>query len=142
MLQRVHIGDPMKVKHVRRALEHFAEEGASQVFKPLTGADWLVGVVGPLQFEVLASRIGAEYGLPATFETAGIEAARWIETDDPVALKAFTDNNRGSLAEDHDGALVFLARNAWHLNRTQEENPKLRFLKTREQHKNKSTSGS
>ena len=134
MLQRVHIGDPMKVKHVRRALEHFAEEGASQVFKPLTGADWLVGVVGPLQFEVLASRIGAEYGLPATFETAGIEAARWIETDDPVALKAFTDNTRGSLAEDHDGALVFLARNAWHLNRTQEENPKLRFLKTREQH--------
>lgn len=135
MLQRVHIEDPMKVKHVRRALEHFAEEGASQVFKPLTGADWIVGVVGPLQFEVLAARISAEYGLPAHFETAGIEAARWVETDDAVALKAFTDNNRSALAEDHDGALVFLARNAWHLNRTIEENPKLQFMKTREQHK-------
>lgn len=133
MLQRVHIGDPMKVKHVRRALEHFAEEGASQVFKPLTGSDWIVGVVGALQFEVLAARIEAEYGLPAKFETAGVEAARWVEGDDPLLVKKFTDTNRGSLAEDHDGALVFLARNAWHLNRTMEENPALRFVKAREQ---------
>ena len=132
LLQRVHIGDPMKIKHMRRALEHFAEEGASQVFKPLTGSEWIVGVVGALQFEVLAARIEAEYGLPATFETAGIEAARWVEGDDPLKVKAFTDTQRGSLAEDHDGALVFLARNAWHLNRTQEENPDLRFLKARE----------
>jgi peptide chain release factor 3 len=135
LLQRVHIGDPMKVKHMRRALEHFAEEGASQVFKPLTGSDWVVGVVGPLQFEVLAARIEAEYGLPAKFEAAGVEAARWIECEDPVMLKKFTDTNRSSLAEDHDGALVFLARNAWHLNRTQEENPGIQFLKTREQNK-------
>jgi peptide chain release factor 3 len=135
LLQRVHIGDPMKIKHLRKALEHFAEEGASQVFKPLTGAEWVVGVVGPLQFEVLAARIEAEYSLPAKFETAGIEAARWIECADAVKLKAFTDTNRASLAEDHDGALVFLARNAWHMNRTQEENPDIQFLKTREQNK-------
>jgi len=135
LLQRVHIGDPMKAKHMRRALEHFAEEGASQVFKPLIGSEWVVGVVGPLQFEVLAARIEAEYGLPAKFESAGVEAARWIECDDPVVLKKFTEAMRSSLAEDHDGALVFLARNAWHMNRTQEENPEIKFLKTREQNK-------
>lgn len=135
LLQRVHIGDPMKVKHMRRALEHFAEEGASQVFKPLIGSEWIVGVVGPLQFEVLAARIEAEYGLPARFESAGVEAARWVEADDPATIKKLTDGNRSSLAEDHDGALVFLARNAWHLNRTMEENPDVRFLKSREQAK-------
>jgi peptide chain release factor 3 len=135
LLQRVHIGDPMKAKHLRLALEHFAEEGASQVFKPLTGAEWIVGVVGQLQFEVLAARIDAEYNLPAKFEDAGISAARWIESADPAALKKFTDTNRSNLAEDHDGALVFLARNAWHLNRTQEEHPDVKFLKTREQNK-------
>ncbi len=135
LLQRVHIGDPMKVKHLRKALEHFAEEGASQVFKPMLGSEWVVGVVGALQFEVLAARIEAEYGLPAKFEDAGIQAARWVECDDAVALKKFTDANRGALAEDHDGALVFLARNAWHLNRAQEENPEIRFVKTREQNK-------
>ncbi len=135
LLQRVHIGDPMKVKHLRRALEHFAEEGASQVFKPLTGAEWIVGVVGPLQFEVLAARIAAEYGLPAAFEEVGITAARWVEADDPAALKRFEDANRSALAQDHDGALVFLARNNWHLSHTMEENPDIRFLKTREQHR-------
>jgi len=132
LLQKVHIGDPMKVKHLRKALEHFAEEGASQVFKPLIGSDWIVGVVGALQFEVLAARIEAEYGLPAKFESAGLEAARWIEGDSEK-IKKFTDTNRGSLAEDHDGALVFLARNAWHLNRAMEENPDLKFMKSREQ---------
>lgn len=135
LLQRVHADDPMKVKHLRRALEHFAEEGASQVFKPLTGGEWIVGVVGALQFEVLAARIKTEYTLPATFETAGIDAARWVESDNKEALEAFISNNQSSLAYDHDETLVFLARNAWHLNRTQEENPDLKFLKTREMHR-------
>ncbi|MGB4102368.1 MAG: peptide chain release factor 3 [Alphaproteobacteria bacterium] len=133
LIQRVNIGDPMKIKHLRRALEHFAEEGASQVFKPLIGSDWVVGVVGQLQFEVLAARIDAEYGLPARFETAGIEAARWVSCADPITFKAFTETLRGSLAEDHDGALVFLARNTWHLNKVIEENPAIKFAKTREQ---------
>jgi peptide chain release factor 3 len=133
LIQRVNIGDPMKIKHLRRALEHFAEEGASQVFKPLLGSDWVVGVVGPLQFEVLAARIEAEYGLPARFETAGIEAARWVSCADPVVFKQFTETQRGSLAEDHDGALVFLARNNWHLNKTMDDNPTITFAKTREQ---------
>ncbi|MFN7633599.1 MAG: peptide chain release factor 3, partial [Acetobacteraceae bacterium] len=31
LLQRVRPDDPMRVKHLRKALEHFAEEGASQV---------------------------------------------------------------------------------------------------------------
>ena len=135
LLQRVRLEDPMRVKHLRKALDHFAEEGASQVFKPLSGADWVVGVVGQLQFEVLAARIEAEYGLAARFETVGVDAARWVEAEDQVVLKRFLDANRSALAEDHDGALVFLARNAWHLNRTQEDFPTLRFLKTREQNR-------
>ncbi|MBI1208280.1 MAG: peptide chain release factor 3 [Azospirillum sp.] len=139
-LQRVRLDDPMRAKHLRKALDHFAEEGASQVFKPLTGADWVVGVVGPLQFEVLAARIEAEYGLPVRFEGAGVDSARWIECRDDVALKKFVAANRVSLAEDHDGALVFLARNSWQLNRAQEDHPEVRFLKTREQNRKVETS--
>jgi peptide chain release factor 3 len=139
VLQKVRLDDPMRTKHLRKALEHFAEEGASQVFKPLIGADWIVGVVGPLQFEVLAARIEAEYGIAARFESAGLDAARWVEADDPAELKRFVDGNRLALAEDHDGALVFLARNAWHLGRAQEDWPKLRFLKTREQNRQAQT---
>ncbi len=132
VLQRVHLDDPMKIKHLRKALEHFAEEGASQIFKPLTGSDWIVGVVGPLQFEVLSARIEAEYNIPAKFEIAGVEIARWVEGTDDAVLKAFADKNKMNCAEDHDGALVFLARNNWHLDKTIDENPGLKFNKTRE----------
>ena len=38
-----------------------------------------------------------------------------------------------NIGEDHDGELVFLARNAWHLNKTMEDFPKVKFSKTREQ---------
>jgi len=134
LLQKVRLDDPMRAKHLRKALEHFAEEGASQVFKPLTGADWVVGVVGPLQFEILAERIKAEYGIEARFESAGMDGARWVNGDDAL-VKRFISEQRVSLAEDHDGALVFLARNSWHLNRTQEDYPTLRFARTREQHR-------
>jgi peptide chain release factor 3 len=134
LLQRVHVSDPLKAKHVRRALEHFAEEGASQVFKPVSGADWIVGVVGQLQFEVLAARMQAEYDLPAQFEGAGYDSARWVVGDKDV-MDRFANANRSSMAEDIDGQLVFLARNAWQLNRAMEDFPEVKFLKAREQYR-------
>ena len=122
----------MKAKHLQRALIQLAEEGASQVFRPLIGADWIVGVVGPLQFDVLAHRIAAEYDIRARFEPAPVDAARWIEADDPKVLERFVDANRSALAEDHDGALVFLARNGWHLRQTGEDWKDIRFNAIRE----------
>jgi peptide chain release factor 3 len=133
VMQRVRADDPMKAKHLGRALEQLAEEGAARVFKPLMDPYWIVGVVGALQFEVLADRIRTEYGIPVRFEPAPLHTARWVESDDPVALKAFQDGIRSAMADDHDGAPVFLARNAWHLETTIRENPGLRFLKTKEQ---------
>jgi peptide chain release factor 3 len=132
ILRRVRLDDPMRAKHLGRALTDLAEEGVTQVFRPLLGASWIVGVVGPLQLDVLGTRIETEYGIPVGFEDAPFETARWVEADDPAELKRFTDKVRSSLAEDRDGAPVFLARNGWELNRTQEEWPKIRFQATRE----------
>ncbi len=53
-------------------------------------------MVGALQFEILADRIRTEYGLPVKFEPASLYAARWVESDDPAALKAFLDETRAS----------------------------------------------
>ena len=47
----------MKAKHLEKALMQFAEEGAAKVFKPTFGSGFIVGVVGALQFEVLASAL-------------------------------------------------------------------------------------
>jgi peptide chain release factor 3 len=37
ILRRVRLFDAMKAKHLKRALESLAEEGVTQVFKPLMG---------------------------------------------------------------------------------------------------------
>jgi peptide chain release factor 3 len=132
MLQKARPLDPMRAKHLGRALQQIAEEGAARVFKPRLDSDWIVGVVGPLQFEVLADRIRTEYEVPVRFEATQIHTARWIETDDTVLLKKFRDANESSMAEDHTGAPVFLARNAWHLDKATEDWPAMKFLKTKE----------
>ncbi len=133
LLKRVRTEDPMRAKHLGKALMQLAEEGAAQVFRTEQGADWIVGVAGALQFEVLADRIRTEYNIPVRFEGTTLHTARWIETEDVQALKKFKDANRSSLAHDHDGLPVFLARNPWHLQITGEDWPALGFLKTREQ---------
>lgn len=132
LLQTVRPEDPLKAKHLGRALQQLAEEGAASVFRPRFGTDWIVGVVGPLQFDVLADRIRTEYEVPVKFEQTELFTARWLKADDPAALKKFMDSNRIAVADDHDNAPVFLARNAWHLNRTMDDNPQITFLKTRE----------
>jgi peptide chain release factor 3 len=133
LLRKVRPEDPMRAKHLGKALLHLAEEGAAQVFRPSVGTDWIVGVAGALQFDVLADRIRTEYDVPVHFEGTTLFTARWVEADDHQAMRRFTHANHTSMAEDHNGLPVFLARNAWHLRTTGEEWPAMRFLKTREQ---------
>jgi len=82
---------------------------------------------------VLISRLEVEYSIKAGFEAAPYETARWVQCADPARLKAFVEANRGALAEDRDGAPVFLARNSWELDYVQRQFPEIRFAKTREQ---------
>lgn len=133
LLRTARPDDPLKAKHLGRALQQLAEEGAAQVFKPGIGPNWIVGVVGSLQFDVLADRIRTEYDVPVRFENTELITARWVESDDPRAVKKFTDTNQASIATDHNGLPVFLARNAWHLESATERAPDVRLLKTREQ---------
>lgn len=132
LLQRVRPKDPLKAKHLGRALQQLAEEGAARVFKPHSHPDYIVGVVGALQFDVLADRIRTEYEVPVIFEPTTYYTARWVEADDPQALKAFLDKNRANTADDHEGCAVLLARNAWHLQDTIDSHKDVRFLKTRD----------
>jgi peptide chain release factor 3 len=131
LMQRARPEDPLKAKHLGKALEQLAEEGAARVFKPVIDPDWIVGVVGALQFDVLADRIRTEYGIPVKFEQTQLYTARWLQADDPKNLKKFTDSNQGSIGYDHDGDPVFLARNAWHLNDASDKNKDIKFVATK-----------
>ncbi len=131
MLRRVRLGDPMKQKHLTRALESLAEEGVTQVFKPLIGAQWIVGVVGALQLDVLRSRLRNEYGLDADLEASPYDTARWL-SGPQADIEKFLGIYRGQMAEDRDRAPVFLAKSNWELGYVAEKFPSLRFAKTRE----------
>jgi peptide chain release factor 3 len=131
ILRRVRLFDAMKAKHLKRALESLAEEGVTQVFKPLIGSQWTVGVVGALQLDVLKSRMKAEYGLEVDLEPSPYETARWLEGPGEEIAK-FKDANKGQMAEDRDGAPVLLAKSPWELNYIGDKFPKVKFLKTRE----------
>ena len=123
----------MRAKHLGRALEQLAEEGAAHIFKPLFGGD--VDRRRRRRAAVRRARRPHPHRvrLPVHFEGTGLYTARWVESDDAAELKRFLGKNQASTAEDHTGATVFLARNDWHLDTTAEEWPALRFLKTKEQ---------
>ena len=138
LLRRIRLDDPMKAKQLRKALEDLAEEGVSQVFKPIDGSAWIVGVVGQLQFDVLTTRIESEYNIKAGFEDSPFNTARWVSAADKADLEKFIAANKHNMAEDRDGAPVFMARNSWQLTRAQEDAPTLKFLSTREQNQGES----
>jgi peptide chain release factor 3 len=131
ILKRARAKDPMKAKHLRKALEGLAEEGVTQLFTPEIGSDMIVGAVGQLQIEVMAERVATENNLDVIFETSPWSAARWI-SGDKTKLEAFMDKNRVAMAKDLDGAPVFLAKNAWDVGYVSEKNPDIRFTKTKE----------
>jgi peptide chain release factor 3 len=127
ILRRVKLGDPMKAKKLKEALQQMAEEGVVQVFRPLDGAPALVGVVGPLQLDVLKVRLAGEYGLEIGFEAPEFQLARWIASPDNKKLDEFVSANYSSVAEDLDGDRVFMARNQFILDYTSERAPGVVF---------------
>jgi len=131
LLQNCRAGDPLKAKHLDKALTQFAEEGAAKLFKPTFGSGWIVGVVGALQFDVLSSRIETEYGLPVRFEATQYREARWIGGD-PKAVDAFVDKEKGQCAMDHDGDPVFMIRIPWDVQRVERDYPEVTLSRTKE----------
>ncbi|MCC7425326.1 MAG: peptide chain release factor 3 [Alphaproteobacteria bacterium] len=133
-LRRVRLDDPMLAKKLKRALEQLADEGVVQVFRPLDGSSPVVGVVGMLQLDVLASRLAAEYGVPVGFEPTPWSMLRWLSSDDRAAMERYARANSSEVAADHDEELVALFASDWRRRRAEEEWPELRFLAMREQH--------
>ena len=131
ILQRVRVKDPLKAKHLKKALEGLAEEGVTQLFRPQLGADFIVGAVGPLQFEVMADRLANEYALDVIFEPSPYAEARWL-TGAKADIEGFVDTHKSAMAFDIDDQPVYLAKSAWDIGYAVERNPDLGFQRTKE----------
>src|SRR5215469_15061630 len=127
IIRRVRLTDAMKAKKLKQALQEMAEEGVVQVFRPADGSPALIGVVGPLQLDVLRDRLAAEYGLPVEFDHSEFQLARWISAADKKTLEEFAEANRAGIADDLDGDLVYLARSQFYLDYTRERAPGIVF---------------
>ncbi|EJF91115.1 peptide chain release factor 3 [Bartonella tamiae] len=127
ILRRVRLGDPMKAKKLKDALQQMAEEGVVQLFTPEDGSPAIIGVIGALQIDVLTERLKVEYSLPVAFEPARFSVCRWISADNKADLEAFCTSHRSAIADDLDGDPVFLAEHGFSLNYEVERAPKIKF---------------
>lgn len=130
IFRRVRLENPLRMKNLRKGLEQLAQEGAVQLFIPHDTTDFVVGVVGALQLDVLKSRLENEYDVKGIFDPVELATARWYESEDPEQLAEFERSMRRFIARDVRDRPVYLAESNWRLNHTQERFPKLRFHET------------
>ncbi|MDC0075536.1 peptide chain release factor 3 [Candidatus Thioglobus sp.] len=131
LFRRAQLKDPLKAKALQKGLDQLSEEGATQVFRPISNSTQILGAVGILQFDVVAHRLKFEYGVNCQFETINVATARWVSgsDNDIEQLKIKAGNN---VAIDSAGMLTYLAPSMVNLQLTEERHPDLIFSATRE----------
>ena len=131
LFRRAQLKDPLKAKALKKGLDQLSEEGATQVFRPISNSSQILGAVGILQFDVVAHRLKYEYGVDCQFEAISVATARWVNGSDRdlEKLKIKASNN---IAIDSAGMLSYLAPSMVNLQLTMERHPNLTFNATRE----------
>ncbi|MBE9515409.1 MAG: peptide chain release factor 3, partial [Proteobacteria bacterium] len=120
LFRRVVLRDPLRAKALQKGLDQLSEEGATQVFRPMSNNDLILGAVGVLQFDVVAHRLKHEYGVECSYDNVSIYTAHWVGSDDNKKMDEFKKKNEMQLATDNSGALVYLAPTRVNLSLAQE----------------------
>ncbi len=123
--------DPMKTKQLEKGIRQLTDEGVAQLYTQHGGNKKIIGCVGELQFEVIQYRLLHEYGAAAAFVPQAFYKATWL-TGDSKKLEEFARFKSANVAEDKDGALVYLAQSEWFLNTERQNNPDIEFHFTSE----------
>ena len=132
LFKLVQLKDPLKSKQLQKGLKELSEEGATQVFMPMRNNDLVVGAVGVLQFDVVASRLKEEYKVDCGYMPVSVHTARWIVCDDEKMLAEFKRKASDQLSVDGGGHLTYLAPSRVNLSLMEERWPEIEFRATRE----------
>ena len=121
---------PAEMRHKRfdDAVRQLEEEGLIQVFMPTSGQHHpIVGVVGPLQFDVVQARMQAEYGMACVVDRLPHVAARWPVPKAAGGSALYLPTSGVLQATDGQGREVLLFESAWELGYLSERNPSFEF---------------
>ena len=128
---RVRPLDSMKRKQFTKGITQLAEEGAIQTFiRTETGREeFMVGVVGVLQFEVLEHRLKTEYQVEIVMESMPFRYVRWVvkSPKEVDKLKLTSTSGRAKDSRDRD---VLLFENEWSIRLACENNEGLELAET------------
>ena len=128
---RVRPEDSMKRKQFLKGILQLAEEGAIQTFRRTeTGREeFLVGVVGVLQFEVLEHRLKTEYGVNMLMDRMPFRFVRWVKKS-PVPVEKLKLTSTSGRAFDSEEREVLLFENDWSIRLAMENNEGLELAET------------
>ncbi len=132
LFRRVVLRDPMRMKALQKGLDQLSEEGATQIFRPLTNNDLILGAVGGLQFDVVAHRLRHEYNVECSYDAVDVATVRWVAARDPRRLLEFRQREEARLVLDNGGNLAYLAPTRVNLALATERWPDIEFRATRE----------
>jgi peptide chain release factor 3 len=122
---------PGDIRHKRfdEAVNQLAEEGLLQVFLPKSGFRHpIVGVVGALQFDVIAARLQSEYGIQCTVDTLPFTAARWpVQPNGEPATSLALPLSGVQEVKDRRERDVVLFASDWELRYCADRNPGVEF---------------
>ena len=87
----------------------------------------ILGAVGELQFEVVVSRLAAEYNVETTIERMAYSDARWVIGADEADISTMYLSFQSLRTRDQDQRTVILFGSAWDMKYCIERNPQLKF---------------
>ena len=128
ILRRIKLTDAMKAKKLREALQQMAEEGVVQVFLPHDGSP----AHRRRRRRAAARRPEGAAARPnmacrSTSSTSRFSLCRWMSAEDRAELDRFIAAHGSAIADDLDGAPVFMAASPFSLNYDEERSPAIRF---------------
>jgi len=120
---RVYTKNSLKRKQFMKGIDQISEEGAIQIFhqQDSIAQEFIIGVVGVLQLEVLEYRLKNEYGVDINIDHLPYRYIRWINSAEfnPKTFKITTDT---LIARDQSENPVLLFQNEWSIRTVVERN--------------------
>lgn len=120
---RVYTKNSLKRKQFMKGIEQISEEGAIQIFhqKDAITQEFIIGVVGVLQLEVLEYRLKNEYGVDINIDHLPYKYIRWVKTPEfnPRTFRITTDT---MIVQDQFLNPVLLFQNEWSIRTVTERN--------------------